>query len=155
MAGKACFAITAFVTLIGLTSCSKAPNPSDAPSSIPDKETAATDHIAPNVQALIDAALADPYAYDKLAELCDEVGHRLAASPGMKQAIAWSQLSMYQAGFDSVWTEPVTVAPLDPRPGMGPLHRAGGVRLAMTGLGLSDGTGVRGRRSRSHVRQKL
>jgi carboxypeptidase Q len=96
------------------------------------------------LEALIDSALTDPYAYEKLAELCDEVGHRLTASPGMKRALAWSQLSLWQAGFDSVWTEPVTVpywtrgrewarctAPVE-------------FDLAMTGLGLSDGTGPDG-----------
>jgi carboxypeptidase Q len=144
MAGKACFAITAFVTLIGLTSCSKAPNPSDAPSSIPDNGSTPTDHIAPNVQGLIDAALDDPYAYDKLAELCDEVGHRLPASPGMKQAIAWSQLSMYQAGFDSVWTEPVTVAHWTRGQEWARCLAPVEFDLAMTGLGLSDGTGPEG-----------
>ena len=95
--------VTVLLLIMSLSACSKAPKPVDSPDPPPDS------NIAPNVQALIDAALADPYAYEKLGELCDEIGHRLPASPGMKAAIAWSQLSMYQAGFDSVWTEPVTI----------------------------------------------
>ena len=58
------------------------------------------------LDALVDAALADGYTYEKLGELCDTVGHRLTGFPGMK-AIAWSVRSMREAGFDSVWTEPV------------------------------------------------
>ena len=65
----------------------------------------------PNAEldALVTAALADGYTYDKLGELCDTVGHRLVASEGMKQAITWSAQAMREAGFDSVWLEPVTV----------------------------------------------
>jgi len=95
----------------------------------------------PALTKLLDDALVDPYAYDKLGELCDTVGHRMTGSPGMKRAIAWGERSMLEAGFDSVWTEPVTVpywtrgeewarcvAPLD-------------FPLDMVGLGKSDGTG--------------
>lgn len=95
----------------------------------------------PVLTQLLDDALADPYAYDKLGELCDTVGHRLTGSPGMKRAIVWGERSLQEAGFDSVWTEPVTVpywtrgeewarcvAPLD-------------FPLDMVGLGQSEGTG--------------
>ncbi len=132
--------------LIGLVSCATAPAPDNTP---PAPETAAAS--APRVQppvaadpaleALVDNALADGYAYEKLGELCDTVGHRLTASPGMKRAIAWSQAVMTDAGFDSVWTEPVAVphwtrgrewarcvAPVE-------------FELDMLSMGLSDGTG--------------
>jgi len=103
------WAVPGLVVLCGLVSCAKAPAPADdpiAPQAQPDREAVSND---PVLEALIDSALVDPYAYEKLAELCDEVGHRLAASAGMKRAIAWSMQSMRDAGFDSVWTEPVTV----------------------------------------------
>ncbi len=93
------------------------------------------------IHQLMHAALNSDYTYDKLGELCDTVGHRLSGSPGMKKAIEWSVQSMREAGFDSVWTEPVTVpywtrgrewarctAPVE-------------FDLVMSGLGLSDGTG--------------
>ncbi|MFT5233275.1 MAG: carboxypeptidase Q [Candidatus Krumholzibacteriia bacterium] len=90
---------------------------------------------------ILETAQNDPYAYDKLGELCDTVGHRMTGSPGMERAIIWGQKAMREAGLDSVWTEAVTVpywtrgeewarcvAPLD-------------FPLDMLGLGRSDGTG--------------
>jgi carboxypeptidase Q len=89
---------------------------------------------------LVDASLNDNYAYLKLGELCDTIGHRLVGSEGLERAIAWSQAAMREAGFDSVWLEPALVprwtrgeewarcvAPVD-------------FRLDMLSMGLSDGT---------------
>ena len=97
--------------------------------------------LVPGLDTTTAAALADTYTYDKLGELSDVVGHRLVGSPGMKRAIEWSVRSMREAGFDSVWTEPVTVphwtrgrewarcvAPVE-------------FDLDLSGMGLSDGTG--------------
>jgi carboxypeptidase Q len=144
MSKRALFILAILATLLGVTACSKRPAPQTEPAQQPGSKAPKTSHIAPNVESLVDAALTDPYAYEKLAELCDEVGHRLTGSEGMKRAIAWSQLSMYQAGFDSVWTEPVTV-PLWTR-GQEWARCTGPVEfdLAMSGLGLSDGTGPDG-----------
>ena len=90
---------------------------------------------------LTERALSDTYAYDKLGELCDTIGSRLVGSPGLRRAVDWSVRSLQEAGFDSVWTEPVTV----------PHWRRGrewarcvtpyAFELEMTGLGLSVGTG--------------
>ena len=137
-------AITVLMTLTGTVSCSKAPTPSTDPTIAPPPAPLETPTTNPTLEALIDSALTDPYAYQTLAELCDEVGHRLTASPGMKRATAWSMQSMRDAGFDSVWTEPVTV-PHWTRGNewarcTGPVE----FDLAMTGLGLSDGTGPDG-----------
>jgi len=136
--------LAALVTLSALASCSRGPKPTSEPAQPPGPPPPTTAHIAPSVEALIDSALTDPYAYEKLGELCDEIGHRLTGSRGMERAIAWSQLSMYQAGFDSVWTEPVTV-PLWTR-GHEWARCTAPVEfdLTMTGLGLSDGTGPDG-----------
>ncbi len=100
--------------------------------------------VNPELNTLLDAALADDYTYDKLGELCDTIGPRLTGSPNMKKAIEWSVNSMRAAGFDSVWTEPVTVphwtrgrewarctAPIE-------------FDLILSGMGLSDGTGPEG-----------
>jgi len=147
------WAVPGLVVLCGLVSCAKAPAPADdpivpqSPQDLQAQQTPQAQEAGSNdpvLEALIDSALVDPYAYEKLAELCDEVGHRLAASAGMKRAIAWSIQSMRDAGFDSVWTEPVTV-PHWTRGNewarcTGPVE----FDLAMTGLGLSDGTGPDG-----------
>lgn len=102
----------------------------DTPSSTPD-----------DLQKILTTALNDPYAYETLGEMCDTIGHRLNGSDNMHKAVQWTVEKMHAAGFDSVWTEPVTLplwtrgrewarctAPVD-------------FDLTITGLGLSDGTG--------------
>lgn len=89
---------------------------------------------------VVELALTDAYTYQRLGQLCDEIGPRLVGSPGMKQAIAWSVGSMQHAGFDSVWTEAVTV-PHWTRGNewarcTGPVP----FDLVISGLGRSDGT---------------
>ena len=129
--------------LFGLMACSQAPAPV---SNLPAADSPVEVVYSPSTQinSLLDAALEDDYTYDKLGELCDTVGPRLTGSPGMKKAIEWSVRSMKEAGFDSVWTEPVTVpywtrgkewarctSPLE-------------FDLNLSGMGLSDGTGPDG-----------
>ncbi len=135
---------SALMTLVGMVSCSKVPTPLAEPTKPLPPHLSKKVSSDPVLEALIDSALVDPYAYDKLGELCDEVGHRLTASPGMKRAIAWSMQSMREAGFDSVWTEPVLV-PHWTRGNewarcIGPVE----FDLSISGLGLSDGTGPDG-----------
>lgn len=94
----------------------------------------------PAMEKLKTAALADTYTYDKLGELCDVVGHRLVGSAGMQNAVAWAKRSMIEAGFDSVWTEPVTV-PYWTRGNewakcLSPVE----FDLDLSGMGLSEGT---------------
>jgi len=106
---------------------------------------------APAIQAsdqaledLMDAALADSYAYEILAELCDEVGPRLAGSPGMERAVDWSVRTMKEAGFDSVWTEEVVIPHWTRGKEWARVTTPVEFDLDMTGLGLSDGTGPDG-----------
>ena len=92
------------------------------------------------------AATADTatFAWRALSDLCDVVGGRVAGSPEMVRAVEWAVTTLRGAGFDSVWTEPVTV----------PVWRRGrewarctapvAFDLGMAGLGLSDGTGPDG-----------
>jgi carboxypeptidase Q len=93
------------------------------------------------VTVLMDASLSDNYTYDKLGQLCDMVGHRLVGSPGMKNAIQWSVASMQEAGFDSVWTEPVTVPHWTRGLEWARVTYPVAFELDMIGMGLSDGTG--------------
>jgi len=93
---------------------------------------------------IIDFALQDGYAYDKLGELCDTVGPRLTGSDGMRRAIAWAERTMNAAGFDSVWTEPVTVPHWVRGREWARCTAPVAFDLVMTGLGLSDGTGPDG-----------
>ncbi len=61
------------------------------------------------VAALQREALASERSWQLVASLVTEVGPRLAGSPGDARAVAWAQRALEAAGFDRVWTEPVTV----------------------------------------------
>ena len=128
---------TLFAAAVLLGACS---GTSDGQTTPPGPEAAASAPVTP-FSDLVALALDDTYAYDKLEDLCDTVGPRLAGTAGMQRAVDWSIRSLQDAGFDSVWTEAVTV----------PHWRRGrewarcvapyACELEMTGLGLSVGTG--------------
>src|SRR5262245_8864365 len=56
---------------------------------------------------LIGAALADKFAWQRLAELTDTIGHRLSGSPELDRAIAWAVQEMKKDGLEHVRTEKV------------------------------------------------
>lgn len=58
---------------------------------------------------LRDRAAAGTGAYDIVASLTTEVGHRLAGSAGDRAAVAWALLKLRELGFENVRAEPVTV----------------------------------------------
>lgn len=95
---------------------------------------------SPQLEMLLAAALADTYTYDKLGELCDTVGSRLVGSQGMKNAVDWAVRSMRAAGFDSVWTEPVTVPHWTRGTEWARCAAPVEFALEISGMGLSDGT---------------
>lgn len=116
-----------------------------AGSSVP--EIVAIDPTPPQnteLSNLLDACLADGYTYDKLGELCDTTGPRLVGSPNMKKAIEWSVRSLREAGFDSVWTEPVTVPYWTRGREWARCTSPIEFDLDLSGMGLSDGTGPDG-----------
>ncbi len=121
-----------FISLLLLTACSQSP----APKSVEETN--------PELNALLDASLNSDYTYDKLGELCDTIGPRLTGSPQMKKAIEWSMNSMREAGFDSVWTEPVVVPYWTRGQEWARCTAPVEFDLILSGLGLSDGTGPEG-----------
>ncbi len=109
------------------------PPPADAAESIAIRYRAAA-------QRIIDAALAENDAYNKLQQLCDDIGHRLSGSPQLEQAVRWAADTMRADGQENVRLEPVSVphwvrgneslVMVKPRP----------QPLVMLGLGGSVGT---------------
>ena len=63
---------------------------------------AATDRI-------IDAALKDSAAWNRIAELTDTFGHRLSGSDALEKAIDWTLARMREDGLENVRGEPVMV----------------------------------------------
>ncbi len=133
------------IFLVWLASCTATAGPVDDVAL--RSTTAAMDAVDtgsatdPDLNRIVDAALADGYAYDKLGELCDTVGHRLTGSPGMKRAITWALESLRAAGFDSVWTEPVKVPHWTRGREWARCVAPVPFELDILSMGLSDGTG--------------
>ncbi|MCH7563094.1 MAG: M20/M25/M40 family metallo-hydrolase [Gemmatimonadetes bacterium] len=96
---------------------------------------------------LIEAALADSAAYDRLAELVDRFGHRHSGSASLELAIDWILDQMEADGLENVHGEPVLV-PHWVR-GQESIHMLQPRRkeLPMLGLGGSVGTPPGGIRS--------
>jgi len=96
---------------------------------------------------LIDAALADSFAYERLAEMVDRFGHRLSGSMSLENAIDWIVAEMKKDGLENIRGEPVLVPNwvrgeeslelVEPR------HQ----ELRMLGLGGSVGTPSQGLRA--------
>src|SRR5688500_1965865 len=58
---------------------------------------------------IIDAALKDSAAWNRLAKLTDTFGHRFSGSASLERAIDWTLDEMRKDGLDSVRGEPVMV----------------------------------------------
>jgi carboxypeptidase Q len=89
---------------------------------------------------LIDAALADSAAWNKLAELTDRFGHRLSGSASLELAIDWIIERMKAEGLDNVRGEPVMVPHWVRGRESAALVQPRYAGLPMLGLGGSVGT---------------
>ena len=58
---------------------------------------------------IIDAALTDSFAYERLAFLVDEFGHRLSGSESLERALDWILAERRRDGLENVRGEPVMV----------------------------------------------
>lgn len=68
-----------------------------------------TDQYRETANKLIDASLTDNGGMEKLAYLCDRIGHRLSGSPALDKAIAWAAAQMKADGLTNVETPRVKV----------------------------------------------
>jgi carboxypeptidase Q len=100
-------------------------------------------------------ALGDSHAYGFVRSLCDEVGPRLAGSPGDKAGEAWAVRTMREMSLANVHTEPVKVTHWErgearaeivsptSQPGLS-IGAPPPIALAVAALGGSVGTPARG-----------
>ena len=93
---------------------------------------------------LMDAALADSAAFQRLTELVDRFGHRLSGSASLEQAIDWILAEMKNDGLDNVRGEPVMVPHWVRGEESAELVEPRALRLPMLGLGGSIGTPAEG-----------
>ncbi|MDX1459767.1 MAG: M28 family peptidase [Xanthomonadales bacterium] len=92
------------------------------------------------VRDLQSAALSDERAWALLSSLTQEVGHRLAGSPGDHAAVQWAVEAMGELGFDRVWLEPVSFPYWVRRHERGAIVGQPGEPLDLTALGGVPGT---------------
>ncbi len=96
---------------------------------------------------LIDAALADSFAYERLTELTDRFGHRFSGSENLERAIDWILARMREDGLENVRGEPVLVPKWVRGDESLELVSPRRARLPMLGLGGSVGTPPEGIRA--------
>jgi carboxypeptidase Q len=90
--------------------------------------------------SLINAALADSAAWQRVAGLVDRFGHRLSGSASLERAIDWILVEMQRDGLENVRGEPVMVPHWVRGEESAELLEPRAVRLPMLGLGGSIGT---------------
>lgn len=121
------------LAVLALLAGTALPAAAQSPTPLADRHRAAADR-------LIDAALADSFAYARLTELVDRFGHRLSGSASLEQAIDWMLAEMKRDGLDNVRGEPVMVPHWVRGEETAELVAPRRMRLPMLGLGGSVGT---------------
>lgn len=104
-------------------------------------------HRAASTQ-LIQAALKDSAAYQRLARLVDGFGHRMSGSESLERALDWIVGEMKRDGLENVHKEPVSVMHWVRGEESADLLSPRRTRLHMLGLGRSVGTSPQGIRAR-------
>jgi len=99
-----------------------------------------TERHRADANRLIEAALADSSAYDRLATLTDRFGHRLSGSEALEKAITWILGEMQRDGLANVRGEPVMVPHWVRGQESASLVSPRAAPLHMLGLGMSVGT---------------
>jgi len=89
---------------------------------------------------LIQAALRDSAAYNRLARLVDGFGHRMSGSESLERALDWIVDEMKRDGLENVHKEPVTVTHWVRGAESAVLLSPRRMELHMLGLGRSVGT---------------
>lgn len=89
---------------------------------------------------LIDRALADSAAWDRIAELTDRFGPRFSGTPALERAIDWIMEEMRADGLENIRGEPVMVPRWVRGEESAELLLPRWARLPMLGLGGSIGT---------------
>lgn len=89
---------------------SQLPSPSASPTNTPlPPPTINIETYRATTGRIIGAALTSNKAYERLAYLTDQIGHRLSGSTALERAIDWAIIEMKKDGFDNVRREKVMV----------------------------------------------
>ncbi len=115
-----------------------------------DKSTTASastpiaDQYRDSAKRILDATLAGNEAWDKMEQLCLEIGHRLSGSPQLEKAIDWAIDAMKKDGQEHCHREKVMVPHWVRGQESATMLKPRVETLHMLGLGLSVGTPPQG-----------
>ena len=98
------FAIAAFAACIAIFAVTELPA---QVSSVQETDIAKT--YEATAKKIFDSARSGNKSYDKLQQLCDDIGHRLSGSESLEKAIEWAQKVMKADGHENVQAEKVMV----------------------------------------------
>ncbi len=94
----------------------------------------------PRYNDILQTALSESQAYEKLHHLCDRIGHRLSGSENLNQAIEWGVATMKKDGLANVRKHKVMVPHWVRGQESAALVEPMRHDLSMLGLGMSVGT---------------
>jgi carboxypeptidase Q len=106
----------------------------------PTAATPLADRYRADATRLVSAALADSFAYNRLAKLTDTFGHRLSGSKSLEDAIDWILAEMKRDGLQNVRGEKAMVPHWVRGQESAMLVSPRQYKLHMLGLGRSVGT---------------
>jgi carboxypeptidase Q len=137
-----CAALAAALALAAAPARAQQPAPAApaAPAAAPAPDTPLQARYRAAADRLIDAALADSTAWQKMARLTDTYGHRLAGSAALERALDDIVASMRQDGLENVHAEPAMVPHWVRGEESAELIAPRRAPLPMLGLGGSVGT---------------
>jgi carboxypeptidase Q len=136
-----------FITVILLTAFGSTVRTEAAEAQPAKRMGPVTASYAEVANRLIEAALADSFAYERLTEMVDRFGHRFSGSQGLERALDWILAEMQQDGLQNVRGEPVLVPHWVRGEESLELVTPRRMKLPMLGLGGSIGTPPEGIRA--------
>lgn len=109
-----------------------------------DDKQASPEAYKSTIKTLVDSTLKKNQSYNKLEELCDDIGARLSGSKSLDKAIAWAVKTLKADGHENVHTEEVMVPKWTRGEESAYILEPKLYKLSILGLGGSVGTGKSG-----------
>lgn len=132
------------LSFIGIPAISCAAQSTSAARSSPEASQNVTQKYQPIADRIIADVMKNNRGYDKLTELCDDIGHRLSGSKSLDRAIDWAVATLKRDGHENVRAEPVMVPHWVRGAESAEMIEPRAIQLSMLGLGGSVATPAEG-----------
>ena len=103
------FLLIAIIGLLTMSGAGAEPARASGPRAAQGQEASIAEQYRGAADQLIDAALNDHFAYERLTELVDKFGPRFSGTQNLEDALDWVLEQMEEDGLDNVRGEPVMV----------------------------------------------